>query len=82
MTFGENLKRLREAAELTQAQLAERAGLSLRSLQNWEIDRSKPSLAATLALAQALGVAVEALAAPPRGKGPRRRMGRPPQEDR
>ena len=38
MTFGQNLQKLRERAGLSQSDLARRAGLSLRSLQNWEIE--------------------------------------------
>ena len=38
-TLGQMLKRFREEAGLTQAELAERAGVSLRTIQGWEIDR-------------------------------------------
>ena len=81
MAFGEELQRLREAAGLSQSELAGRAGLSLRSVQNWEQGHRKPKADALLALSKPLKVPVETLvalvagrAAPPpspkgRGKG-------------
>jgi transcriptional regulator with XRE-family HTH domain len=61
MRFGENLKRLRERAELSQSQLAEKAGLSVRNIQNWEQAHRVPRAPALLALAKSLGSTVEAL---------------------
>lgn len=63
MSFsGKRLQTLRQTAGLSQAQLAAKAGMSVRSLQNWEIDRSKPKVDALLALAEALGVELADLA--------------------
>jgi transcriptional regulator with XRE-family HTH domain len=62
MTFGQNLQKLRERAGLSQSDLARRAGLSLRSLQNWEIDRYLPRIDAAAQLARALGVSLDQLA--------------------
>ncbi len=45
----------------TQAVLAEAAGLPVKSLRNWEQGRSEVSLSAALALADALGVSLDAL---------------------
>jgi transcriptional regulator with XRE-family HTH domain len=61
-TLGERLARLRHAADLTQVQLAERAGESVSSLRNWEGDHRTPGLWAALQLARVLGVALEELA--------------------
>jgi transcriptional regulator with XRE-family HTH domain len=63
MTFGEALKRFRERAGLTQAALAERAGLPLRSVQNWEISHREPRIDGLKRLARALGVTVDRLIA-------------------
>jgi transcriptional regulator with XRE-family HTH domain len=60
-TIGENLRRFREAAGLSQAQLAERAGLSVRSIQNWEQGQRTPRAALLLPLAQALDVGLAQL---------------------
>jgi transcriptional regulator with XRE-family HTH domain len=63
MSFGETVRLLRQKAGLTQLDLAQKAGLSLRSVQNWEQDHRIPRLATLLALANALGVSVEGLLA-------------------
>jgi len=66
----------RTLGQLTQAQLADRSRLPLRSVQNWERSHRVPRVAALVALADALGAPVEQLmrgvAASPR----RRRKGR------
>jgi transcriptional regulator with XRE-family HTH domain len=56
MTFGQNLQQLRNKARLSQAGLAERSGISVNTIQNWEIDRSRPRIDALPRLAKALGV--------------------------
>jgi transcriptional regulator with XRE-family HTH domain len=61
MRFAEMLKTLREGANLTQEALAERAGLSLRTLQQWEQGRRVPRVNALPRLARALGVPLERL---------------------
>jgi transcriptional regulator with XRE-family HTH domain len=55
------LKALREEMGLTQEALAERAGLSLRSLQGWEQGRRLPRVNVLPQLARALGVPLERL---------------------
>lgn len=60
-TLGQRIGRLREAGGLTQEQLADKAGVQVSSLRNWEYDHRRPRAEATLLLAQALGVTVEAL---------------------
>lgn len=41
-TFGDRLANAREAAGLTQTQFAERLGVSEKTVQSWEHDRSEP----------------------------------------
>ena len=62
MTFGGHLRRLREDAGLSRAELARRAGVPASTLRQWESDRGMPDLAALVRLAQALGVQVERFA--------------------
>jgi transcriptional regulator with XRE-family HTH domain len=61
MTIGERIKQLREKASLSQSELANKAGVSVRSLQNWEIGHRTPQLPAAAALAKALGVKLDEL---------------------
>lgn len=52
-----NLQKVRKAAGLSQSQLAQRAGVSLRTLQHYEIgskDIRKAAVETVLALAEAL----------------------------
>jgi transcriptional regulator with XRE-family HTH domain len=62
MSFGEHLRRLREGAGLSRAELARRAGVPAGTLRNWEADRGFPAMPAALRLAEALGVPVERFA--------------------
>ncbi len=41
-TFGDRLALARESQNLTQDQLAERLGLRMQTIRNWESDRSEP----------------------------------------
>jgi transcriptional regulator with XRE-family HTH domain len=54
--IGKNLKRLREDRLLTQAELAERAGIALSSLVRIENDQVNPRFTSIRKLATALGV--------------------------
>ena len=54
--FSETLKAARRRANLTQKALAERSGLPLRSLLNWEQGRRLPRLQTARRLAKALRV--------------------------
>ncbi len=74
--FGLRLKELRVGAGLSQAQLAERAGLHLHGLTKLEQGDREPSWATVTALADALGVSCEALREPPAGDV-RQQRGRP-----
>ncbi len=55
MTFAAKLRSLRLAAGLTQAELAERAGLHRSHVLKLEAGTVQPSLAKAAALAKALG---------------------------
>lgn len=61
MGFKENLRRLREAAGLTQTEMAKLAGVPFRSYQNWEIGTREPRIDALSSLAKACGVPVDEL---------------------
>jgi transcriptional regulator with XRE-family HTH domain len=69
MAFADKLRSLREAANLTQYELAKRAGLSKQALSRLELGEREPRWGTVQALAQALGVSVgdfaEPVASPP-----------------
>jgi transcriptional regulator with XRE-family HTH domain len=68
--MGERLKRLREAAGLSQVKLAKAAGVSPRALQNWEYGKRTFDFEAAVKLSQALGCTLDELAGiEPKGKG-------------
>jgi transcriptional regulator with XRE-family HTH domain len=60
--MGTRLRELRRRRGLTQTQLAEAAGVPMRTLQNWEYARRTMLLEAAVKLAEALGVTVGVLA--------------------
>jgi transcriptional regulator with XRE-family HTH domain len=62
LSFGQHLRQLREAAGLSRAALARRAGVPASTLRNWEADRPFPGVRAGLRLAGALRVTLERLA--------------------
>ena len=55
-SFGERLRRLRKKSGLTQEQLAESVGVSLKTVQRWEFNERQPRMEEIKALAKALGV--------------------------
>lgn len=62
MTFSEKLKAARKRAGLSQSALAQAAGISLRTLQNYEMGKRYPSsIEITLRLAAALGTDAQML---------------------
>ena len=63
MRFPELLQKLRKKAGLSQSGLAKKAGLSVRSIQNWEQGHRRPSVQGIIALAQGLEVSAEVLLA-------------------
>lgn len=62
MLFGDRIKELRNLAEMSQQELANRTGLSLRSIQNYESNQRYPKDVAILnKLCAALGTTIEEL---------------------
>jgi DNA-binding XRE family transcriptional regulator len=59
---GYPLKQLREAAGLSQSQLAKAAGVPVGSIQGWEQGRRTPLLDAPARVAVAMGVSLDELA--------------------
>jgi len=72
---GRRVKRLRQAANLSQAELAEQAGVPIGTLRNWEQGRRVPLLDNAAQIAKALGVGLDYLTEgtnatkKPRGRG-------------
>src|SRR5262245_10361830 len=79
--FGLRLKQLREAAGLTQPQLAEKAGLSKGGIANLEQGIREPAWSTVLLLAEALGVDCRAFQEAPAADVKPRGRGRPPKPD-
>ncbi|MGN1003838.1 MAG: helix-turn-helix domain-containing protein [Oscillospiraceae bacterium] len=55
---GATIKRLREGKKLTQAELAEKIGVSDKAVSKWETAKGLPDIALIQPLAKALGVSV------------------------
>jgi transcriptional regulator with XRE-family HTH domain len=62
MTFAEKIRALREAKGLSEAKLAQVAGLPFGTLHNYVLGTRKPSFEAVLRLSRALGVTCQAFA--------------------
>src|SRR6476661_8267526 len=62
MDFSEVLRSRRAALGLSQAQLAQRAGVSPRQLARYEAGEQQPELSAAVTLAEALGISLTQLA--------------------
>jgi transcriptional regulator with XRE-family HTH domain len=60
MFSGKRLKKIREGKGLSQIQLAEKTGLHITTIGNYEIDRREPKATQLKRLADALGVNMEA----------------------
>lgn len=78
--FGDRLRELREAANLTQQSLGEKAGLTRDGVAQLENGRRKPSWETVLALSEALGISCEAFAQEPSQPAQEPRKGRPPKK--
>ena len=64
MAFSENLRRIRLAAFLSQAELARRSGVHALTITRLEAGRTAPSTRTVRALAEALGIGPADLATP------------------
>ena len=60
---GNTVKQLREARHMTQAELAERIGVSSKTVSKWETGKGPPDISLLAPLAQALQVSVSELMA-------------------
>src|SRR3954453_17895157 len=63
--FGEIIRRLRQEAGLSQAELASAAGVHLRQIHRYESGEQQPALGVAHRLAVALGVTLDELAGAP-----------------
>jgi transcriptional regulator with XRE-family HTH domain len=75
--FGGRLRELREQAGLTRKELADRSGLSVDGISQWERNVREPSWGNVLALAAALGTDCTAFTQPPSAEQPTPKRGRP-----
>jgi transcriptional regulator with XRE-family HTH domain len=75
--LGGRLRELREAAGLTQQQVADAVGCSWQAVSRWERDKREPGWSQVIALCAALGVSCEAFQTPPAEREPAG-PGRPP----
>lgn len=66
-TIGETIRESRKGLGMTQAQLAKKAGLCKRALENWERGTRMPSLPGLLSLADALDMSLDDLVGRTRG---------------
>ena len=55
---GTTIRQLREARKLTQAELAEKIGVSSKTISKWETAKGLPDISLLQPLAQALGISV------------------------
>jgi transcriptional regulator with XRE-family HTH domain len=74
--FGGRLRELREAAGLTQQQLADRAGLTREGVAQLEIGRRQPAWKTVLVMCEALGCGCEEFTRAP-AERPEAKPGRP-----
>lgn len=61
MNFGENLKRLREAHGITQAELAESVGVSQPIIAQYEAGAKAPNVILAAKIASTLGVTLDTM---------------------
>lgn len=61
MTVGENIRKLRKAQGLTQAELGEKVGASQKVIADYEAGGSRPPVERIPALARVLGVSADEL---------------------
>ena len=59
--FNENLKKTRQDANMTQAEVAEKIGVAKNTYCNWELGTREPNIMNIKALARLFGVSVDYL---------------------
>lgn len=64
MSLGTRMRELREAAGISQEQIAKAVGVSRNAVSQWESDRTRPSTSRLARIAHALKVPIENLLAP------------------
>jgi transcriptional regulator with XRE-family HTH domain len=67
MTLGEKIRYHRRKNNLTQAELAEKAGISKAAVWAYEDDKREPKFFAVICLAYVLGVSLDYLAGKEKG---------------
>ncbi len=76
MEIHDAVRQLRERAGLSQPELAQRSGLGIATIQNWEAGRTEPRLTRLMVLVWAMGFGLadfEALLDRPDGKPGRKK---------
>ena len=61
MSIGKNIRKLREARNLTQEKLAEKIDVTFQAVSSWERDEYLPETANLIKLAEAFNVSVSAI---------------------
>lgn len=61
MEIGEQLKRARNQAELTQEQVSDEIHVSRQTISNWENQKSYPDIASVILLSDLYGLSLDAL---------------------
>ena len=59
MTIGQKIIQLRNAADISQEQLAETLGVSRQSVSKWEMDQALPQIDKVLQLAEIFSVSTD-----------------------
>ncbi len=77
MTIGSRINSLRTSKGITQAQLAEKLGVSFQAVSNWERDEHLPDTDKLASIARALDSTVASLMGEDRGAPARLEHGRP-----
>lgn len=75
--FGSRLRELRERAGLSRQEIADKASVSVRSVEKWEQGIREPSWSMVLTLCRALGVPCTEFDREPEGDTEKRGPGRP-----
>jgi transcriptional regulator with XRE-family HTH domain len=77
--FGARLRELREAAGLTQQQLADKVGCTWQTVSRWERGQAEPGWTQILAISESLNISCEEFRKEPAEREPSK-AGRPPKE--